>query len=242
MDSPAGRASPAQRTVQDEVERALCVLLRAQPGRARPSPAAPTPASMRWGRWPATTGRRFRSAALNALLPDDIAVLECVEARAGVRARASTPPAGRTATACWPGAARSALRARAGAAGLAARPRRCCDACAAALVGTHDFTAFTPTETDHVRFERDVFAALWRRPTADGLARVLDRGRRVHAAHEPGARRARCSRSPAGGGRSSRSWRCSTGAPRSAAGPTAPAHGLYLAGVGYGGGRVLGRA
>ena len=25
------------------------------------------------------------------------------------------------------------------------------DACAAALVGTHDFTAFTPTQTDHVR-------------------------------------------------------------------------------------------
>ena len=35
------------------------------------------------------------------------------------------------------------------------------DACAAALHGTHDFTAFTPTQTDHVRFERDVFAASW---------------------------------------------------------------------------------
>ena len=30
------------------------------------------------------------------------------------------------------------------------------------------------------------------------------------------------------------------GAPRSAAGPTAPAHGLYLVGVGYEGRRVLG--
>ena len=39
----------------------------------------------------------------------------------------------------------------------AARPRAL-DACAAALAGTHDFTAFTPTETEHVRFERDVFA------------------------------------------------------------------------------------
>ena len=37
------------------------------------------------------------------------------------------------------------------------------DGCAAALVGTHDFTAFTPTQTEHVRFERDVFRAEWRR-------------------------------------------------------------------------------
>ena len=34
-------------------------------------------------------------------------------------------------------------------------------ACAAALPGTHDFTAFTPTETDHVRFERDIRRAEW---------------------------------------------------------------------------------
>ena len=27
--------------------------------------------------------------------------------------------------------------------------------CAEALVGTHDFTAFTPTRTRHVRFERE---------------------------------------------------------------------------------------
>jgi tRNA pseudouridine38-40 synthase len=36
-------------------------------------------------------------------------------------------------------------------------------ACAARVVGTHDFTAFTPAQTDHVRFERDVLAAEWRR-------------------------------------------------------------------------------
>jgi len=36
-------------------------------------------------------------------------------------------------------------------------------ACAARVVGTHDFTAFTPAQTDHVRFERDVVAAEWRR-------------------------------------------------------------------------------
>ena len=35
------------------------------------------------------------------------------------------------------------------------------DACAAALPGAHDFTAFTPTETAHRRFEREVLRAEW---------------------------------------------------------------------------------
>ena len=30
------------------------------------------------------------------------------------------------------------------------------------LIGTHDFTAFTPTETEHKRFERSVIRAEWR--------------------------------------------------------------------------------
>ena len=42
-------------------------------------------------------------------------------------------------------------------------------ACAAAVVGTHDFTAFTPTRTDHVRFERDVTRAEWLRAEPDVL-------------------------------------------------------------------------
>ena len=39
--------------------------------------------------------------------------------------------------------------------------REALDACAAALPGTHDFTAFTPTQTDHVHFDRKIFAAAW---------------------------------------------------------------------------------
>jgi tRNA pseudouridine38-40 synthase len=39
--------------------------------------------------------------------------------------------------------------------------REALDGCAAALPGNHDFTAFTPTQTDHVHFERDVLAAGW---------------------------------------------------------------------------------
>ena len=40
--------------------------------------------------------------------------------------------------------------------------------CAEALPGTHDFTAFTPTQTEHVRFERDVLRAEWKRGRSFG--------------------------------------------------------------------------
>ena len=38
------------------------------------------------------------------------------------------------------------------------------------LPGTHDFTAFTPTQTTHVRFERDVMRAEWLEEPDDVLA------------------------------------------------------------------------
>ena len=49
-----------------------------------------------------------------------------------------------------------------------------------ALIGTHDFTAFTPTETGHMRFERDVCAPsgalsprrpAWAEPARRGASR-----------------------------------------------------------------------
>ena len=72
--------------------------------------------------------------------------------------RASTPAAtrsaGPTATACSPGgrAACSSAAARSGGPGRSTAS--CSTRCAAALVGRHDFTAFTPTETEHSRFRR----------------------------------------------------------------------------------------
>lgn len=104
------------------------------------------------------------------------------------------------------------------------------EACAKSLAGNHDFTAFTPTQTDHVRFDRDILAAEWQRRgeilafriTADAFMRNMVRvlvGTMLEVA---------CGR------RSLDSFtQLLTGAPRSEAGETAPAYGLYLESVRY---------
>jgi len=108
--------------------------------------------------------------------------------------------------------------------------RAALDACAAALEGTHDFTAFTPTQTDHVRFERDVHAAGWEqegdvlafRIAADAFMRNMVRvlvGTQLEVAS--GRRTVGNFIDLLGG------------APRTEAGDTAPPHGLYLEAVSY---------
>lgn len=111
--------------------------------------------------------------------------------------------------------------------------------CAAALTGEHDFTAFTPTETYHQRFSRVVYRACWRSCgddvlefwiEADAFMRQMNRVLVGTMLEVGGGRRSVADFVALLGGR-----------PRSEAGRTAPAHGLYLAGVGYGGERVLSR-
>ena len=227
-------AQPAKRTVQDELERSLAVVH----GRdVALTVAGRTDAGVHaLAQVASYEGEPVRVEALNALLPDDVAVLSCEAAPTGFDAR-------RDATSrayCYrilhrPG--RAALERS----GVLHWPGRldspALEECARRLVGAHDFTAFTPTETYHVRFERRVLAAEWRRGghgrltfwiEADTFMRHMNRvlvGTMLEVAS---------------GQRSAAEFAALLdGAPRSDAGRTAPARGLYLAGVGYDGERVM---
>ena len=104
------------------------------------------------------------------------------------------------------------------------------DACAAALLGTHDFTAFTPTQTDHVHFDRKILSAAWESEgdilnfnvTADAFMRNMVRilvGTQLEVASNR---------------RTQESFKqLLRGASRPEAGETAPPHGLYLESVSY---------
>jgi tRNA pseudouridine38-40 synthase len=112
--------------------------------------------------------------------------------------------------------------------------RTALDACAEAVTGEHDFTAFTPTQTKHVRFERKVLSAAWEEEceavlvfdiTAGAFMRSMVRVL-VGTMLEVGA-----------GKRSVEDFvSLLEGASRERAGETAPARGLYFAGVEYGDG------
>jgi tRNA pseudouridine38-40 synthase len=223
--------------VQEELERALEVVLRV--------PSIPVTVAGRTdtgvhalGQVASYQHEAVDPRSLNALLPPDLAVLDCNPAPEGFDAR-------RDATSrayCY-----RLLVRRARSALMAGRvlhwPHRVdvglLDACAALLVGERDFTAFTPTETDHVRFARIVYAAFWRPAVAD--PDVLEFWIEADAFMRHMNRVLVGTMLEVAGGRRPVSGFSSLleGAVRADAGPTAPAHGLYLAGVGYGGQRIL---
>ncbi|HEY0392251.1 MAG TPA: tRNA pseudouridine(38-40) synthase TruA [Solirubrobacterales bacterium] len=108
--------------------------------------------------------------------------------------------------------------------------REALDACAKAVLGMHDFTAFTPTQTDHVHFHRKILAAQWTQEddilafdvTADAFMRSMVRvlvGTMLDVSS---------------GRQSLPNFEALLkGASRSEAGETAPPHGLYLESVSY---------
>jgi tRNA pseudouridine38-40 synthase len=109
---------------------------------------------------------------------------------------------------------------------------------AAAVVGKHDLTAFTPTRSAHSIFERNIDACSWeaepRRPAVAGATML------VLSVEAPAFMRSQVrvmvgTMLEVGGGRRSLDDFRSLleGAPRERAGDTAPAHGLYLVGVRY---------
>ncbi len=217
-------AQPGLRTVQETVEDALATVLRRE---VALTVAGRTDRGVHArGQVASHDGDPAPLRNLNALLPGDVSALASEPAPDGfdarrdarsrtyryrVHTRSAPSPFERGRALWWP------------------RPldRDALGACAAALVGSHDFTAFTPTETDHVRFQRDVLRAEWAEEPGDVLAFWIEAD--TFMRHMV---RVLVGTMLEGTG-PERFAELLEGRPRSDAGATAPAHGLYLESVAY---------
>lgn len=218
---------PGKRTVQGELERALETVLR--------RPVALTVAGRTdsgvhaWGQVASHPGVPAPARSLNALLGGAVVVRESAPARPGFDARRDAL----SRTYCYRVLTRREPSALERGRALWWPHRTDRDAlaeCAEALRGTHDFTAFTPAQSQHRHFGRTILGASWEERgdavelwiEADSFLRSMIRVLVATMLEVAGGRRSLDDFTSLLEGR-----------PRSLAGITAPAHGLYLASVRY---------
>lgn len=230
----AGWASqPGLRTVQGELERALRMVLGGQGDDGEPLAVTVAGRTDRgvhaWGQVVSYRGEALDPLRLNSLLPADMAVLACEPAGETFDARRDAT----SRTYCYRVLARRTRDAFERGRALwwpRALDRSLLERCVELLPGEHDFTAFTPTETEHTRFERNVMSASWCVSgdvlelwiEADSFLRHMNRvlvGTMLEVA--------------VGRRELQQFAELLEGRPRAHAGPTAPAHGLALASVRY---------